>query len=1192
MVLSAPQIKSMVSECSKHILTEGNLNGATVRVYRNGADLVGEAVASSSQLWVPITNGVVLAQGQLITATQTLGPDTSPATPEPTEVQATPAMPPAPIFKTHLYGCASCLWLGGMVPGAKYRVIGQNEATGADEERASGTTSGGSSHVGLNQSLRAGEKLRADEDACGAVSSFAEALPAETYPHPKLPTPSVDTPLYQCDKNVLASDGVPGATMWMRREKNAFLVEERTQCSLGGANFSVSPILDAGEEVWVWQSFSGPKPGDGNEDGGRQRDCATRSDDSERAIVQSASLVEPPHLLEPLCAGGTAVTLNNLRPGAVVVITHDGVEHFGQATGTGSQDFSVSPLQGGKTVQARMALCGGVETDTSNVVTVDPQPVSIPVPLLQDPLFACTDVVHVSNIHPGALVRVYSKSIGLIGAAYVYHDEADITVTPALMAGDEIYAAQKGCGLADVTSNVVVVKEPSELPDPQIVEPLYDCGKHVHVTDVVPGAIVEVYVNGNFAGGATISADSGTVTVNVMLEKEDQVRARQRLCNLVSSFGPTVTVQPFIGEWEEKQWYDTNGSPIGASDKILAVHATLLRTGKVLFFGGDQHTNSLNQSGNVDHTRLMDVSTFRIQKVTGLVNPPSDIFCAGHAQTRGGDLLVAGGTEAWRLEGEHIDHAAASHFVGSRDTWLFDATAEAWVRKGLLNTERPADFVTEHLVSWQNQNAGATPEEVQAQTALLQAQADANDPNALIHDTGGKWYPTVTALPDGRLLCVSGHPREQDSRHNNDSLETYDLSAGAWTLVGGKDADLVPRTVGRSYEYPRLFVLSDGTVFSATRMQGGNVHKWAIGNDPDAWTQVAGAMDEPDPHSRLNGSAVLLPFRLESGKSYRPDRVLIVGGRQPQIISPTSPNPSWENTASRQLNSANPPLRRNLGAVILPTGEIFIEGGVQVENDDGTGIRAAELYDSDNDAWSVLPEAKVVRNYHHVALLLPNGSVYVGGSNVDAASGLGARRFEIEIFKPWYFCRSRPRLEDSPGSASHGSSFNVTSPDAERITRAVIVKCGTTTHNFDSDQRLVELPVRAGSKPGELAVDVPDEKNILVIGYYLLFILDRQNVPSLGRFIQIRPKSTCFIATAIYGADARETDVLRRVRDRLERSWHGRLLVRSYESTSPSLARLLRGRPWLQRPVRALLDRLVSRLDPQERTDAGTRIEV
>ena len=1170
MPLTAPGIKSQVSVCSEHILTEGNLTGATVKVYQNGANLIGQGVASSSQHWVAIDSGVTLAQGDLITATQTLGADTSPPTPDPGQVQGAPANPPAPIFKTHLFGCASCLWLGGMVSGAKYTVIGQNQSTLVDEVRATGTSGSGSSHVSLNQPLWPGERLKANEEPCGTASGFANSQPAELYPAATLPVPTVDGPLYKCDTNIYGSDCVEGFFVWMRREKSAMLVQQDDQCSLGQANIRATPDLDEGEEVVMWLDAYG-KGGPKDEQG-----CPGRGNDSAVETVLGLDLVPPPHVLEPLCDGGVVVTLTNLRPGAKVIITHDGVEHIGQSTGTGPQDFYVSPLQGGKIVVAVMEICG-VKTGKSNEVTVKPQPANLPPPVVQDPLFSCTDVVHVSNIHPGALVLVYSDMIGLIGAAYVYNDEADITVTPGLMDTDKIHAEQKGCGLNSGPSNVVTVQKPSDLPTPKVVTPLFDCGEYVEVVNVVPGAIVEVYVNGAFAGDATVSQDEGSVKVNALLKEGDKVKARQRLCDLISAFSVEETVDAFIGAWEDRGWYDTNGNPISEGDKILAVHATLLRTNKILFFGGDQHTGSLNDSNDIDHTRLLDLATFRIKKITGLVNPPSDIFCAGHSQTAGGDLLVAGGTFDWRLEGEHIDHAAAKHFIGLRDTWIFNAISESWERKGPLHHQRPTDFVSEHLASWQAANPGATAQQIADQSALLQAQSDPSDPNALIHRTGGKWYPTLVTLPDGKILCVSGHPREEDSRHNNNSLEIYDTASGQWTLVGSKDADLVPRTVGRSYEYPRLLVLSDGTVFSAYNMDDGDVHKWTVGNDSDDWTHVADGVEEPDPHSTLNGSAALLPFRLAAGaEGYLPDTVLMTGGEEPRLIQPTAASPSWQKTAPRKLTvGGQPPLRRNHGVVILPTGEIFVEGGVRVEADDGTGVLDAELYDPVKDEWFVLPEARVVRNYHHVSLLMPDGAVYVGGSNIDAAAGLNARIFDIEVFKPWYFCRDRPLLETAPAAVNHGNSFTVTSPDYQRIAKAVIVRCGTTTHNFNCDQRMIELPISKSGKQGEITVQMTDEANIAIVGFYLIFILDRENVPSKGKFIQVRRKSNCFIATAVYDDESMELDVLRGWRDQLVTTGPGRLFVAAYGAISPPIARLLTRHPGLQKPVRAVLDRIV-----------------
>lgn len=71
----------------------------------------------------------------------------------------------------------------------------------------------------------------------------------------------------------------------------------------------------------------------------------------------------------------------------------------------------------------------------------------------------------------------------------------------------------------------------------------------------------------------------------------------------------------------------------------------------------------------------------------------------------------------------------------------------------------------------------------------------------------------------------------------------------------------------------------------------------------------------------------------------------------------------------------------------------------------------------------------------------------------------------------------------------------------------------------------------------------------------------------------------CFIATAVYGADAPQTECLRAWRDRvLMPSWAGRSLVRGYYAVSPALVALLAGRGWATAQVRKCLDAVVARI--------------
>lgn len=66
--------------------------------------------------------------------------------------------------------------------------------------------------------------------------------------------------------------------------------------------------------------------------------------------------------------------------------------------------------------------------------------------------------------------------------------------------------------------------------------------------------------------------------------------------------------------------------------------------------------------------------------------------------------------------------------------------------------------------------------------------------------------------------------------------------------------------------------------------------------------------------------------------------------------------------------------------------------------------------------------------------------------------------------------------------------------------------------------------------------------------------------------------SRCFIATAVFGGDARETQILRAFRDRvLMPSSIGRVAVQAYYVASPPIARLLQRNPILALPVRCVL---------------------
>jgi hypothetical protein len=196
---------------------------------------------------------------------------------------------------------------------------------------------------------------------------------------------------------------------------------------------------------------------------------------------------------------------------------------------------------------------------------------------------------------------------------------------------------------------------------------------------------------------------------------------------------------------------------------------------------------------------------------------------------------------------------------------------------------------------------------------------------------------------------------------------------------------------------------------------------------------------------------------------------------------------------------ANPRSFHNLTA--LPDGTVLATGGETHSDgaDPAFAVHAAELWSPDTEKWTSMASAATGRMYHSTALLLPDARVLVAGSG-----GTGNEPIEdnAEIYSPPYlFKGARPTISSAPSSAiAYGSSFTVTTPDAAQIGSVSLVRLGSVTHAFDQEQRYVPLSFTAGS--GQLTVQAPPSGNIAPPGYYMLFIVNSNGVPSVSKFIR------------------------------------------------------------------------------------------
>jgi hypothetical protein len=204
--------------------------------------------------------------------------------------------------------------------------------------------------------------------------------------------------------------------------------------------------------------------------------------------------------------------------------------------------------------------------------------------------------------------------------------------------------------------------------------------------------------------------------------------------------------------------------------------------------------------------------------------------------------------------------------------------------------------------------------------------------------------------------------------------------------------------------------------------------------------------------------------------------------------------------------------RRHLNSTILPDGTVLITGGTRgggfVDINEADAVKTAELWNpkiGSTGQWTTLAPNSIMRVYHSVSLLLPDGTVLHGASG-DAMAGLAEVPPERnhEIFSPPYlFKGARPTISGvSPMTVGYGGTMSVTTPNAAQITEVRWIRLGSVTHAFDMGQRANILDF-AATVTG-IDVIAPDDPNIAPPGYYQLFILNRNGVPSVGKIVHVQ----------------------------------------------------------------------------------------
>ena len=265
-----------------------------------------------------------------------------------------------------------------------------------------------------------------------------------------------------------------------------------------------------------------------------------------------------------------------------------------------------------------------------------------------------------------------------------------------------------------------------------------------------------------------------------------------------------------------------------------------------------------------------------------------------------------------------------------------------------------------------------------------------------------------------------------------------------------------------------------------------------------------------------------------------------------ELMEFTDPAPRWKIVGAIQE-----PLSTTK-VVLLPDGSILIGQGVNraanactIPLPDGTTRPCTfaereghyfQLMDPATASVRRLARTTISRGLHGTATLLPDATVFFAGENREALVRPDDPFFPLEssfagllprgdpdlgvpagqIFYPPYLFREsggmapRPSIRKAPDVIDYRGHFDLeVSGSPADIASVAILRSDHNTHSLTAGDRYVKLSFKqkGDARKRELRVVSPKLPAQAVPGVYMLFVLDRNGVPSAGRQVRLMPET-------------------------------------------------------------------------------------
>jgi len=358
--------------------------------------------------------------------------------------------------------------------------------------------------------------------------------------------------------------------------------------------------------------------------------------------------------------------------------------------------------------------------------------------------------------------------------------------------------------------------------------------------------------------------------------------------------------------------------------------------------------------------------------------------------------------------------------------------------------------------------------------------------------TGGRWYPTTLALGDGSIFTALG------TSTNARNPEIWSEDEG-WRVLNGIDfLDMRQNLngIGGTNWWPLLTQAPNGSIY----------HFWDTVENHFITTAGNGNATATVVDTDSSSYAGGVQTTYDEGK-------LLVAGRTQGAWGPAR-----ETAYTVDLNGSAPVLRttgsmkykrNSLNLVVLPTGEVVALGGNfpgGAFTDRGT-VYTTEIWNPATGSWRESAQQSNPRNYHSTALLLADGRVIsAGGGYHPSDANHPATHADAQVFSPPYLfaadgqLANRPSVQPDFSEIGYGQTFGVST--SGNIDYFSLIKLSAVTHSTNTDARFFK-PQFSAAGNGRYAITMHSNSNVATPGYWMLFAVDNNGVPSEAEIIQI-----------------------------------------------------------------------------------------